>query len=340
MKSFFDYTLEDLTLLLENNGYKKYNALQICEWIYKKKEYDIDNFSNLSKNLREFLKQNLDFELLKLVECQKSKDTSKYLLELQDTNKIECVLMYHDYGNSLCISTQIGCNMGCSFCESGLLLQKRNLLVSEIILQVITIENLENIRIDNIVVMGIGEPFDNYNNLIKSLDIMTNANTINLGRRKITVSTCGIVPKIYEFADLSNGVNLAISLHAPNDIIRDKLMKINKVYKIKDIMNALDYYICKTNRRVTIEYILIKDINDTEECAYDLAKLLNEKLVYVNLIPYNETKNNDYKKSEIFKINKFYDILKKKNINVTRRKEMGPKIDAACGQLSAHYKEE
>ena len=244
--------------------------------------------------------------------------------------------MNHDYGYSLCVSSQVGCNMGCSFCESGRLKKVRDLTLSELVGQVISVSTYENIRIDSIVVMGIGEPFDNFINIKRFISVVINNKMINIGQRHLTISTCGLVPKIYEFANLETGVNLAVSLHAPNNEIRDKIMKINHAYKIEKVMKALDYYIAKTNRRVTIEYIMLAGINDTDECAYELANLIKGKLMYVNLIPYNETSNFTMKRSNDFKIKSFYDILKSNNINVTIRKEMGGNLSAACGQLRAN----
>lgn len=335
MKNIFDYTLEDLENLLISSGFKKFNATQVVDWIYKKKIYNFDEMSNLSKNLISFMKENFYIKFLELDKCERSKSTVKYLFRLVDGSCIETVLMKHDYGNSLCVSSQVGCNMGCAFCESGRLKKIRNLSVGEMVGQITTVERLENIEIGNVVVMGIGEPFDNYDNLIKFLSIVTNGKMIEIGQRKVTVSTCGVVPKILEFANLQNQVNLAISLHAPNDELRNKLMPINKVYPIKDVFRALDDYMKITNRRITIEYILINDVNDGIKEAEELSSLLRGKLVYVNLIPYNPTNNSSFKRSNDFKIKKFYDILKKNRIEVIIRKEMGPAISAACGQLRA-----
>ncbi len=340
MKSIFNYTEEELNNLLIDNGFKKYNTSQIIDWIYKKKVYDFNLMTNLSKNLIEFLSNNFTTKLLNITIKETETEAHKYLLELDDKNKIECVLMFHDYGKSLCISSEIGCNMGCAFCQSGRLKKVRNLTAGEMVLQLLTIESLINERIDNIVIMGIGEPFDNYDNFVKFINIASNPKMIELGSRKITVSTCGLVPKIYEFADLKVGVNLAISLHAPNDEIRNKLMPINKKYKIQELMKAIDYYIEKTNRRVTIEYIMINDVNDSVNDAKELCKLLSGKLVYVNIIPMNETKDITFKRSEKFKILSFYDILIKNGINATIRREMGGTLSAACGQLMARKKEE
>jgi 23S rRNA (adenine2503-C2)-methyltransferase len=252
---------------------------------------------------------------------------------------IECVLMNHDYGYSLCVSSQVGCNMGCSFCESGRLKKVRDLTLAELVGQVICVSNYERIRIDSIVVMGIGEPFDNFKNIKRFISVVIHPKMINIGQRHLTISTCGLVPKIYEFADMETGVNLAVSLHAPNNAIRDKIMKVNHAFKIEEVMKALDYYISKTNRRVTIEYIMLEGINDSDECARELAQLVKDKLMYVNLIPYNETTHFELKRSNDFKIKSFYDILKSYNVNVTIRKEMGGNLSAACGQLRANVEE-
>ena len=338
--NIYDFTLEELENYLIENGFKKFNATQLIEWIYEKKVYDFHNMTNLSKKLIEFLSTNFVIEKPKVVQVETSPLANKYLLELKDSNKIECVLMNHDYGYSLCVSSQVGCNMGCSFCESGRLKKVRDLELHELIGQIICVQEYENIRIDSIVVMGIGEPFDNFKNIKRFISVVTHNKMIAIGQRHLTISTCGLVPKIYEFADLETGVNLAISLHAPNNEIRDKIMKVNRAYKIEDVMKALDYYIEKTNRRVTIEYIMLAGINDTDDCARELAKLIKGKLMYINLIPYNETTHFELKRSNDFKIKSFYDILKSNNVNVTIRKEMGGNLSAACGQLRANAQKE
>ena len=244
--------------------------------------------------------------------------------------------MKHNYGLSVCVSSQVGCNMGCSFCESGRLKKVRNLEASEIVRQILMIEDDIKERISSVVVMGIGEPFDNYDNIMKFIRIINDPNGIEIGGRHITVSTSGIVPKIIDYANENIQTNLAISLHAPNDILRSQIMKVNKVYNIEKLMEAVDYYIDKTNRRVTMEYLLLSGVNDTLKCAQELVELLRGKNVYVNLIPYNETSHIEYKRSSNENVMKFYDYLKKKNINVTVRREFGGNIDAACGQLRAN----
>lgn len=333
--SIFDLTLSELETFLTTNGFKKFNATQVYEGIYKKRVTSFDNISNISNSLKEFLKENFDLEYLNIVDKLTSEDTNKYLLEIKDSF-VECVLMKHDYGNSLCISTEVGCNMACTFCESGKLKKVRGLSVSEIVLQLLTIEREENIRITNVVYMGIGEPFDNYDNVMKSVDILTSNKGIDLGSRKITISTCGLVPKIKEFSLEKEQVNLAISLHASNDELRNKLMPINKVYPISELIKGIDYYIEKTNRKVTIEYILLDGINDSIENALELVKLFKGKLVYINLIPYNST-SSEFRRSSSDNINKFFDVLVKNGLNVQKRREMGKNIKGACGQLRASY---
>ena len=243
--------------------------------------------------------------------------------------------MKHDYGNSICISSQIGCNMGCKFCQSGRLKKIRNLTASEMVLQVLTVQKDINERISHVVIMGIGEPFDNYDNFMNFIRIVNDPYGLAIGQRHITVSTSGLVKKIYEFADEETGVNLAISLHASTDEKRNNIMPINKAYNISEIIKAVKYYIDKTNRRVTFEYILLKDINDTKLDALNLCKLLKGINCYVNLIPYNETENTEFKRSNYDSISNFYDILKKNRINATIRKEFGSNVSAACGQLRA-----
>lgn len=339
MESIYNYSLNDLQDYFESIGETKFRASQVFDWLYIKRVNSFDEMTNIKKDLIKYLKDNFNMDKLKLLEVQSDIDVKKYLFELYDGNKIEAVLMNHDYGNSLCISTQVGCNMGCKFCESGRLKKVRNLSAFELVLQILMVEEDIKERISHIVLMGIGEPFDNYDNFMKFVKIVNDPKGINIGIRHITVSTCGIVPKIKEFTKENIGVNLAISLHAPTDEIRDKIMPINKAYKINDIMEAIKEYINVTNRRVTFEYILLKDINDTSDCALKLAKLLKGINCYVNLIPYNETSHIEFKKSDKMTITNFYDILKKNNINVTIRREFGSKVSAACGQLRSKHEE-
>ena len=338
--NIYDYRLSELKEFLKQNNEKEFKAIQIYEWLYKKRIKTFDEMTNIKKETKELLNKNFKIEKLEIITKQTSTDVSKYLFKLKDDNKIEAVLMKHDYGNSLCVSTQVGCNMSCAFCESGRLKKVRNLNAYEMVSQILQVEEDLKIRISHIVLMGIGEPFDNYENVIKFIDIINEPKGIDLGARHITVSTSGLVPKIKEFTNNPKQVNLAISLHAPNNEIRNKIMPINKAYPIEKLIEAVKEYIEKTNRRVTFEYIMLKNINDKQEHALELAKLLKGINCYVNLIPYNETSHIEYKKSSKEDIMKFYDTLKKNNINVTIRKEFGRKVSAACGQLRSNYEEE
>jgi len=339
MNNIYNYSLKDLKEYFTNNNEKEFKATQIYEWLYKKRVKSFKEMTNIKKDLITKLENEFTTKRLKLITKLTDIDVCKYLFELEDNNKIEAVLMKHDYGNSLCISTQVGCNMACAFCESGRLKKVRNLNSYEMVLQILQVEEDLNIRISHIVLMGIGEPFDNYDNVIKFIDIVNTGKGIDIGSRHITISTCGIVPKIKEFTNYTKQVNLAISLHAPNNKIRSSIMNINKAYPIEEVISAVKDYIAKTNRRVTFEYIMLSGVNDTEECALELSNLLKGMNAYVNIIPYNETSHIEYKKSSKETIMKFYDILKKNNIGVTIRREFGSKVNAACGQLRSHYEE-
>ena len=333
MKSIFDYPKKELENLLLEKGFKKFMAMQIFEWVYEKKEYNPLNFSNIKNENRLFIKDNFSFEFIKIEKVEEDKDVKKFLFRLLDGEKIEAVLMFHDYGKSVCISSQVGCNMGCKFCESGRLKKVRNLETYEMVEQILLISDYIKDRIDSVVIMGIGEPFDNYDNVVGFLRIANDPKALNIGARHITVSTCGIIPKIYEYASLDMQVNLALSLHAPSDEIRNMIMPVSKAYPLDNLITAIKDYIDATGRRVTIEYVMLRGINDSVKCANDLANLLHGLNVYVNLIAYNETNNIDYKASDKETIDKFYDTLKKRSINVTLRRKFGDNISAACGQL-------
>ena len=339
MQNIYGYSIEDLEKYFESIGEKKFKATQVFEWLYKKRVTSFDDMTNIKKDVITKLKADFSINQLHIIDKKSDVDVHKYLFELNDSEKIEAVLMNHDYGNSLCVSSQVGCNMGCAFCESGRLKKVRNLEAYEMVLQILMVEKDLNIRISHIVLMGIGEPLDNYDNVVKFIDIVNSPKGIDIGSRHITVSTCGVVPKIREFMNLGKQVNLAISLHAPNNELRSKLMKINKVYPIEEVIKVVKEYIAKTNRRVTFEYIMLKDINDKEVHALELAKLLKGINCYVNLIPYNETSHIEFKKTDNSQIMRFYDILKKNNISVTVRREFGSKVKAACGQLRAEHRE-
>lgn len=338
MRNIYDFTLKELEDYFVSIGDKKFRATQIYEFLYKKRLDDVHLMTNISKKIQEHLLTNISFEKIKLVVKQEDKDVKKYLFELLDGQRIESVLMYHDYGISICVSSQVGCNMGCRFCESGRLKKVRNLEAYEIVQQILMIEEEIGERITHVVVMGIGEPFDNYDNLMRFVRIINEPKGIGLGSRHITISTCGLIPGIQKFMNEEGQVNLAISLHAPNDEIRRQIMPIAQVYDMDSLFQVIREYISKTNRRVTMEYIMLESINDSKECALELAGRLKDLNCYVNLIPYNETENIGYKRTNTSQIRKFYDILKKKNINVTIRKEFGSKVDAACGQLRANQK--
>ncbi len=338
MKSIYGVTFEDLQQFMLENTEKKYRASQVFDWLYKKKVTSFEEMTNLSPSVLELLKTNFELTALKkIVESKSTDGTVKYLYGLEDMNLIESVVMSHNYGYSICVTSQVGCNMGCRFCASGVLKKKRNLSAGEIMSQVIESEKAFGQRISHIVVMGIGEPFDNYENLMTFLKNVNNPKGLEIGARHITVSTCGIVPKIIEYADEKLQINLAISLHAPNNEIRSALMPINKKYPIEDVVKAIKYYINQTNRRITIEYIMIRDLNDQEQHAIELAKLLKGINVYVNLIPYNEVIEAPFKRSRKEDMDKFFQTLKKLKINATLRKEQGHDINAACGQLRSQH---
>ena len=333
MKNLFGIRKDILEKYFINMGEKKFKATQVFEWLYIHEVYNIDDFSNIKKEVIEKLKNDFSTDFIKLELVEEGNDTKKFLFRLLDGEKIEAVLMQHDYGLSVCVSSQVGCNMGCKFCESGRLKKVRNLETYEIVEQILLIEQYIDKRINSVVVMGIGEPFDNYNNVIDFIKIINDSKGLAIGARHITISTSGIVPKIKEFTNLDLQVNLAVSLHAPTNEIRNRIMPVNKAYSIDDVMTAIREYILKTGRRVTIEYVMLNMVNDSEKCAILLAKLLSGMNVYVNLIPYNETRNIDFKKSEKSQIDKFYNKLKNLGINVTIRREFGGNIKAACGQL-------
>lgn len=337
--NLYNFTRTELENYFIEQNDKKFRATQIMEWLYRKRIQSIDEMTNIKKETLEKIKENFTLNTIHLIEKQEDIDVKKYLFSLEDGEVVEAVLMKHIYGNSVCVSSQVGCNMGCRFCESGRRKKVRNLETHEMVEQILKIEEVEKQRISHVVVMGIGEPFDNYDNLIRFIEIINDAKGLAIGSRHITVSTCGIIPKIKEFTLLPYQVNLAISLHAPNNEIRNQIMPINKVYKLEELIKILKEYIAKTNRRVTFEYILLNGVNDSKENANELSDLLRGMNCYVNLIPYNETSHIDFKRSEPEKIHDFYDTLKKRGINVTIRREYGSKISAACGQLRSKKEE-
>ena len=330
-------TLEQLEELMVQENQNKYRAKQLFSWIYEKNVTDFDLMSDISKKFIAILKEKYCLIKPTIFTKQVSSDgTIKLLLEMEDGAKVETVLMRYNYGQVACVSSQVGCNMGCSFCASGLLKRQRNLTTSEMVGEILVLNDLikeENLRVTHVVVMGTGEPFDNFDNVMNFIKIINNQKALAIGARHITVSTCGIPDKIRMYASSGLQINLAISLHAPNDELRSKLMPINKAYPLHELMEAIKYYNVTADRRITFEYILLKDVNDTMECADELASLIRPVFAYVNLIPYNEVNENGYHRSTRAK--EFMDRLMKKGVNVTIRKEFGTDIDAACGQLRA-----
>ena len=336
LRNIYDLTRKEFEDYFVSIGDKKFRSVQLYEFLYKKRINNTSEMNNIGNNIKERLNNDFSFDMIKLIVKQEDNLVKKYLFELIDGERIESVVMFHDYGISVCVSSQVGCNMSCAFCESGRLKKRRNLEAYEIVEQILLIEQDIGKRISHIVVMGIGEPFDNYDNVMRFVKIVNDNKGIDIGSRHITISTCGIVPGIYKFINEEGQVNLAISLHAPNDEIRNKIMPISKRYKLEELMEAIKKYISVTNRRVTFEYIMLDNINDSTECAMELSKLLKGINCYVNLIPYNETENIEFKRTKNSQIMRFYDILKKNKIGVTVRREFGSKVDAACGQLRAN----
>ena len=333
MEHIFNYQRDALSNYFLTNNEKPYKALQLFEWLYIQKVKSFSEMTNIKKELIDNLVDNFIIYELKIIQKQQDILTNKYLFELADGNRIEAVTMEHDYGISVCISSQVGCNMGCTFCESGRLKKVRDLATYEMVEQILLIEEDLQKRISSVVIMGIGEPLDNYDNMMAFIKIINDAKGLAIGARHITISTCGLIPQMQRLMQEPLQINLAVSLHAPNNAIRDQLMNVNKVYNIEAIIQTISEYIAKTNRRVTIEYVMLKGINDSEDNAHDLASLLKGLNVYVNLIPYNETNHFEYQKSSKETILHFYDILKQHHITVTIRREFGNNIDAACGQL-------
>ncbi|MBQ0141113.1 MAG: 23S rRNA (adenine(2503)-C(2))-methyltransferase RlmN [Kurthia sp.] len=340
--SIYGLTIEQLTQWLEEHGHKKSRALQVWEALYRTRVTEFADMTGLNAECAKLLEENFAIQTLTEHIKQESADgTVKFLFRLQDGSLIETVMMRQKYGISVCVTTQVGCNIGCSFCASGLIAKSRDLTAGEIVEQIMNVQlHLDELEagdvVSHVVVMGIGEPFDNFTNLIDFLNILMHQKGLSIAGRKITVSTSGIVKKIYEFADVGLPVNLALSLHAPNNDLRTSIMKINKAMPIEKLMAALTYYLANNNRRITIEYILLKDVNDHQQEAKELGELLSDikSQVYVNLIPYNPVdEHSQYQRSEQADVLAFYDTLKKQGVNCKIRQEHGTDIDAACGQL-------
>ncbi len=341
MKNLYAFDFESLKEEMVLLGEKPYRAKQLFQWLYQKEIDDFSLMSDLSLTFRALLKEKYFLGKPTISDTQIASDnTIKLLVELNDGHKVETALLRYRYGNALCVSTQVGCNMNCSFCASGLLKKQRNLSVEEMVGQLLVMNDfLKSIndeeKVSHVVLMGTGEPFDNYENVLRFVRLINHPFGLALGARKITISTCGLVPQIYQFADEGLQVNLAISLHAANNKLRNQLMPINKAYPLEKIKEAVEYYLLKTNRRVTFEYLLLKDINDSIRDAHELANYINNLEAYVNLIPYNEIKEKDYKRSEMSNVQIFQKVLTSRQVTSTLRKEFGYDISAACGQLRA-----
>ena len=344
MKSIYNYDLKHLEQVFTEMGEKPFRAKQVYSWLYQKRVSTFDEMSDLSLGFREKLKDNFTMDTLKLVKQQTASDeTSKFLLECEDGALIETVLMKHDYGYSVCVTSQVGCAMGCKFCASGLLKAKRNLSAGEITNQIMFVQRYldeEEKRVSHLVVMGIGEPFMNYNNVMEFVRTVNENHGLAIGARHITISTCGIAPVIKRFADEKMQVNLAISLHAANDKLRSQIMPVNDMFNIEQLFEALEYYQEKTNRRLTFEYILIDGVNDQLNHAKELVELVAGMNAYVNLIPYNEVDENPFKPVQPKNAAAFYDYLKRHKIQCVIRREKGSEIDAACGQLRANVEKQ
>ena len=332
-------TLPELTEYLKDLGEKPFRARQLYQWMHVKLAASLDEMTNLSKEMREILKGTAFYASLNPVDVRISQidGTRTYLFELEDGNVIESVLMRYKHGNSVCISSQVGCRMGCRFCASTLDGLERNLRPSEMLEQIYRIQRDTGERVSNVVVMGSGEPMDNYDNLLRFIHLLTDENGLHISQRNVTVSTCGIVPRIRQFAEEGLQVTLALSLHAPNDEVRKTLMPVANSFALKDVLDACHYYFEKTGRRLTFEYSLVKGVNDNLNEARALAELLKGQHGHVNLIPVNPIKEREFKQSDRKAIEEFKQYLEKRGINVTVRREMGRDIDGACGQLRKSY---
>ncbi|MBP2031608.1 23S rRNA (adenine2503-C2)-methyltransferase [Clostridium algifaecis] len=341
MYNILDFNIDELKTWMKKNNESSFRASQVMDWIYKNNTWKFDNMKNIAKSTRDKLNENFYIGIPELVQVYESKkrDTLKFLYKYRDGNVIETVVMKYDRGNSICVSTQVGCRMGCRFCASTVNGMVRNLTSGEILAQVLAAQKEIDDRISNVVLMGSGEPLDNFENVIKFIEIINSKYSLNIGQRHITLSTCGIVPKIIELADKNLQITLAISLHSPEDEVRLKMMPISNKYSIKSIIDACKYYIDKTDRRVSFEYALVKGVNDSDIFAKKLSNILKGMLCHVNLIPINEVRENDFKKSSKDNIKSFLHILSQSGIETTIRKEMGSDINAACGQLRRSYLE-
>lgn len=328
-------TIEELETEFGNRSLPRFRSKQVFDWLHNKGAMSFGEMTNLSKELRTQLENEFEIKtcIIKRKLVSSVDETVKYLLEFSDSSTVECVLMKYKYGYSLCISTQVGCKMGCSFCASAIGGFKRNLTPSEMLCEVLTVQRDMNVKVSHIVLMGTGEPLDNYENVVRFLYLITDEKGQNLSMRHISLSTCGIVEKIYELAELNLQLTLSVSLHAPNDGIRQKTMPVAKKYGMDQIIDACKFYAKKTGRRISFEYAMIKGVNDSEENAFELCKRLRGVLCHINLIPVNEIKERDYKKSDAVSLGKFVSVCEKYGYPVTVRRTLGSDINASCGQL-------
>lgn len=333
--NIFGFTLQGLREYLEQLGENPAKAGILFDGIYKRGLRDFGGFG-FSERVTEKFEREFSFEMPKVVERLESEDAAKLLLELSDGEFVETVLMRQRFGNCVCVSTQVGCNMGCAFCRSGQMKKRRDLDAGEIMGQVLSIAREFSCNIDGVSVMGIGEPFDNFQSTADFISTVSDDKGLAVGRRHVTVSTCGIVPKIYEYADLPMPCSLAISLHAPNDTLRSELMPINRKYPIAEVLKAAEYYTEKTHHRVALEYIMLAGLNDTDKHARELAALIGKRDFYVNLIPYNST-DSEFSKSGADRVDSFCGILKENGVIATKRREFGAELKAACGQLRSDH---
>lgn len=327
-------TYTKLCEFLTANGEKKSRAEVIFDALYRKNAANLSEIE-IPEKAKKLITDNFDIPTFECIDISDGASAVKYLFRLSDGNLVETVLMRHEYGASVCVSTQAGCNMGCKFCRSGRLKKIRDLTAGEIVQQILFVNSTAPVT--GISVMGIGEPLDNYDSVMDFVDIMLYPKGLAVAPRKITVSTCGLIPKIEELTRNGFPVNLAVSLHAPNNEIRSELMPINRTYPVEQLMAAVKVFSTSHNKRVALEYVMIKSVNDSEECAQQLADLIGDSKCYVNIIRYNSSEDDIYECSDFEQIMRFYDVLKKNNISVTMRREMGSSVNAACGQLRSDY---
>lgn len=340
LKDIRSLSFEELSDEIIGLGFPKFRVSQIFSWLHEKCVSSFDEMTNISKDMRINLSENYTFENPKINTKLVSKidDTVKYLFEFSDGEYVESVVMKYKYGYSICISTQVGCKMGCTFCASAIGGFVRQLSTGEMLSEIYTAQNDLNVKINHLVLMGTGEPLDNYENVLKMLNLITDEKGQNMSMRHISLSTCGIVPKIYDLAEKKLGLTLSVSLHAPNNTIRSNSMPINHKYDIDELLKACKYYSDTTNRRISFEYAMIQGVNDSDECAFELAKRLKGILCHVNLIPVNNVRETNYIKSSVERQKKFIDILASRGITATIRRTLGSDINASCGQLRASKK--